>query len=365
MPTRLRELKIQRVDLVDAGANPKAYVKLTKRRVPAAKMAPTFDEALMARRMWQVENDLYDMQWSLEDTIRGALYDPEPNDKTTAIGAAVDAYAAKVKETVATWMGEAIAKRAVSTPEQLARLQKRAVQLATLITQAGGASMPKPIVKEKPSLDGVPDDVKAYITQLEEAAAAAKAAEKAKSPEPAIPEDLLKGLPEPARKALEESQAQAKAAGEKIAGLEKREAERAEADALAKCVSRAAVLKRLPIKADDLGGWLRALEKANPKYAEDLMVRLKAADEALALASVLTDAIGRDGGQGTGEETAEAELLRKAHELVSKSADGKLTLGDAIKKISKTEPALYARYQTEKRGRSLRVGSAQGSGSQD
>lgn len=160
---RLRRLRLDEVSLVDQGANPGAHVALIKRKEQSgmkltpteaqrlAKAAMTFAEALaeeMARRVRQEMADaVFGKIWTLERTLRSIIDDPDIDDITVAIQAALDDFVAAAKEELPdTDPADAVEKS----------LQK------TLHPEGRGPSIPG-----DPTMD--PEEIKALQDQLAEA----------------------------------------------------------------------------------------------------------------------------------------------------------------------------------------------------
>jgi hypothetical protein len=361
--TRVTNLRVDRIDFVDAGASldkatgQGAHVLLYKRAgvPPAAKKAPTFDEILLGRQAWEMNDAFYELTCTLSDTISSIIWDPETADKAGAIRAALGSFEAALEGEIADWLAAPASLTKAAAPAQRDRVRdttrlavQKAVARALLARkkETDMATKPAPVAKEKPSMDGVPDAVKAYIDELE-----AKIAEMGKGAgkEPPKPEDVLKGLTPEARALVEKAAADAEAARKESAELQKRLDAEGAARERERWIGKVGKLSALPVKADDLGPALAKLHGLDAEATGLVEKALEAAQGALAANNALLKELGHaDAAAGAGE-TAEGQIAKKAEALVAKG-EAK-TLPAAIALVAQREPALYAQHVAEQRGK--------------
>jgi hypothetical protein len=203
----------------------------------------------------------------------------------------------------------------------------------------------------KADLEKSTTDQAAQKTELEKAQADRDAL-KAKVDKTEEPEEVIKkdDLPEPVRKALEKSEAEATANRERA---EKAEKAATEASDLAKSerderlnkefIAKAEAFKALPVKKDEFGPVLKAAhEKLSKEEFEAIETLLKAADEQIAASDLFKEQGRTHGAADTG---ALAEAKQKAEEL--RKSDSTLTQAQALDKAFKENPELEQRYLAE------------------
>lgn len=130
----LRNLVIDRIDLVDKGANPGAHVVLFKRGV--SKMEPMmFDDAVLGRRMHDLYEELGILHGALYETI-DSIMRSEASDKRALLAAAVKEFTERAQANVPALLEEVVAKIGTRlSADRLARLvqAKAQIQEACLI----------------------------------------------------------------------------------------------------------------------------------------------------------------------------------------------------------------------------------------
>jgi hypothetical protein len=196
-------------------------------------------------------------------------------------------------------------------------------------------------------------EVKAHIEKLEAdlKAATAKQADleksvaelKAAAPKGDPAEEILKGLTPEAKAVVEKAQKDAAAATSRVQKLED-DASRKE------YVAKAATLKKLPAKADELGVALKALAETAPDAYKEIERVLMAANELIEKNDLLMKQLGADGaGDAPTDGSAHVEARAKAQELL-KAGTAK-TIEQGVQMVYKRDPALYARSREESRAK--------------
>jgi hypothetical protein len=344
---RLKNLVIDRVDLVGDPANAGARVVLYKRAVRKDEHpAPTFDEALLGRRMSEIQTVLFDMVGALSDTIFGVLQSDD-DDKVAAIKSAVgrfgDRLGGELEELFASV--EKVGRK-IST-DRLARLRAAMKALAGIITEAEeGSSMDK-TKSARPDVATLDSAARAYIEGLEQQVIDLT---KQATPQGSKPEDLLKGLDPGARAVVEKAQADAKAASEKTAQLEADIAKRDEQASTERWIGKAAGLRHLTVKADDLGPALRKIHDTDAEVGELVFKALVTADAAVSKArEVLTREIGHPGAGDVGADDPMETLNQLARDRVEKSG-GAVKFEQAFAEVKKTPRGreLYDEYKSRR-----------------
>lgn len=122
-------------------------------------------------------------------------------------------------------------------------------------------------------------------------------------------EDVIKELPEDVRKMVEDSVAKAKAAEERIQKLED--------DSLNKeYIEKASVFEALPVNAQDIGPVFKRVAQVSKEDYDKLEALLKAADEQLVQNNILLKEVGA-GGANSVEQPAWEKVEAAAKELVA------------------------------------------------
>jgi gas vesicle protein len=295
MANRLKQLIVDRVDLVDAGANPDADVVLFKREEPTAVEKATFGEIQQTRETEEMIHDLYVMCMDLESAIFSSLY--ASGDRVAEVKTSIQQFG----DAVAGLMDEMVKENPVAK-------HRREDVIAKLKAFAA------PYIKE------------------------VKVEEVQKTDEtPPVVEDVEKSIPEEFRKRLEDAERVAKEATDRIAKAEETAAiEKAKREHV-ELVKRAQdELPNLPGTPDEKADILKLADTSTP-----LMTALKAGNEAMqkAMTEVGTPA-------GAAPVTAAQEIEKRADALIA--ADPKLTRAIAIEKALQADPVLYTKYREER-----------------
>ncbi len=186
MATKLKNLKIKRVALVDEGANPDAVVRFAKSKgeqpeqpveneqgiikralavlakalgIELEKGAHTFAEAETARNYDAVmDKEIYPMHWAMMDSVRSILTDTDIDDtaKESLLKQTLAEYSEAYTRAAPSWAKAELAKESVGKSEdgdEPPILVKVRDHLNELIEKGncGGSSGKKPVKKEEPS----------------------------------------------------------------------------------------------------------------------------------------------------------------------------------------------------------------------
>lgn len=233
--------------------------------------------------------------------------------------------------------------------------------VTTPITHQEDTSVPQKLTKVDLT-KATPEEAKAYAEALEKSLLDTEAElEKAKKPTPPKPKDpvepdaddaVMKSLPEPIRKRLEEAEAIAKAADARATAAEK-VAEKATTDvAKARQESEFVTIQKMveqdmPKVPGTVAEVAKMLQEAKetltaPSYVV-LEKALKAGSAALAKSEV------EIGSNKPAAGSAIEEINKMADEEVAKGTSK--TRPEAITKVAKAHPDLYKRYKDEKNTR--------------
>ena len=408
MATKLKNLKITKVDFVDEGANPDADIMLFKRKdgaeVPTEDRdrrgvlkqlkelfeatfaavenpegeepvgkggASTFDTELARGKAME---ELWDMHYALADSICSIICDAELDStaKQEAMEQSVEEFTATIKEAIKSWTvgqpsgfvvkmdGEAL------SPVMVEAMKSTRDRLSDIITKSAAAAGEEP---DKTTITEGDKDMKfdkskmtpaekAMLEQLEKnyGIEDEAAGEGTQQPEGGI-EKKLDTTPEttPATQQKAEIPAAAPAAqtddGDIFKNLDP--AVKAKIEAVEKFKQDAEdrelheIAKGYAIigkKDEDLFPVLKSLKATSQSAYESMISALDSAKAAVEQSGVFSE-IGKSGNGTTAQGGAVKEVETKAAELM-KSKSG-LTMAQAIDAVLMGDPELAKRYETE------------------
>lgn len=297
MPSKLEDLRVAEVSVVPRGANKQKFLMVKEDHgmdpalVEALKKAG-FDVTLPTDRMQAVEKILKDA--SADEKNKNALMS-----------------AFKILQ----------ACKGALPPDMMQKL-----------AAAAGYGYPEPSAKDKappPEVDPTEpdeDDQQGYPMPAKKADGSW---------------DFSK-IPEAARPMLEQLWKDRDSAEQRIAKAEADLAKERDVRLTKEFVEKAAVLKHLGIKSDDLGVVLKEISERAPIAFSKLEPMLKTLDEKIAQSGFLKEIGTSSSGAGDSwtriEKAAEAEMAK----------DAKLTKASAIDMVCRKHPEMYHQYKKEK-----------------
>jgi hypothetical protein len=332
VPTRLKKLRINRIDLVDRGAAPDARIALYKRQEPLEKndeydhgdYTPQTVEAILAQR--DAKEAWWELTGALEMSVRSIMECADPSEAADLLTQTVNEFSTRARKLLP---GMAVSKawrEAVDEVEKAGRVI--AGQRLTRIKDA--ISVLQQIVREaEPAEKGESDMAEADVAKRAEQA---EARIKELEAQIAKADDVTKRL-EAAEQRAQDAEAVAKRNQER---LEERE-----------YIEKAQQYTALPVKAEEDWRVLKAIDAMEPSVRDRALELLAAAEGQLALAGALTKVGGSGERRGGGSALADAMLLAKG--LVQKGEHTSET--DAMQQVWREHPGLYERYRKEATGR--------------
>jgi hypothetical protein len=156
MPKKLSQLIVDRVDLVDRGANPDAHVVLFKRDVKKTE----FTDLLNLKEFQDVVFEIMDMCMTLEDAIYSSLY--AEGDRAAEIKTSIAQFAEQVSAALDSWMnGSAVEQRDAATVLQKIKARMRHMVEEGLVAEDKVEKQETPPVPkpDPPTPDPVPETV--------------------------------------------------------------------------------------------------------------------------------------------------------------------------------------------------------------
>lgn len=330
MATRLKKLRINRIDVVDKSANQHAHIALYKRHEPVTKedlegyehdYTPRTVRQILTERTAQEE--WLELMHALECSVREIVGSAPPPDVPGLLTQTVNEFSTAAKDLIPrVSMAKALAG-AVEDLEKAGRVI--AGQRLTRIKDAIAAL--QQIVREAEPGEKEPDMADSDV---------AKRAEEAEARVKALEAQLAKA--DDVAKRLDEAERRAQAAEDVAKRSEERLQER-------EYIEKALHYTALPIKAEEDWKVLKAIDAMEPSVRDRTLELLAAAEGQLALAGALTP-VGK-GGERRGGGTAMEQLTTLAEGLVSKG----LARDEAMRQVARDNPALYDRYRKEASGR--------------
>lgn len=401
--SKLKDLKVTKVDFVDAGANPDAHVALYKSKgeadnepdsnlkkffaaiakklgMPRSAVdeaveeiakggdAATFAETMRSRRLRRIFDEMWDVCFALECSLRSILEDDEAEDKGDLMRKSISEFTVAVTACVTSWEAGEVANIAKTTkaptPDQVSVAKQAKSRLDALIAKVEPPTdddeeeedgdeedLPKEPkakkVKEEPGASGHkkgahPDmkidkskltheevqqleaiEKKAGISEETPPAATPAPVDKAVAPAPKDePEDIYKTL-HPAVKA--ELQRLTKIADD----AEERE--------LADVAKKYEVIGK---KAEDLVPVLKSLKAAGKEHYDQMIAVLDAGVEAIEKSGIFNE-IGKRGGSTAAN--AWTSIEKRADEIMKASPN--MTRAQAIDKACEQNPDLVREYE--------------------
>jgi len=179
MPKKLSQLIVDRVDLVDRGANPDAHVVLFKRDVKKTE----FTDLLNLKEFQEVVFEIMDMCMTLEDAIYSSLY--AEGDRAAEIRTSIAQFAEQVSAALDTWMsGSAVEQRDAAAVLQKIKARMRHMVEEGLVAEDKVEKQDTPPTPDPPTPDPVPetvlkadfDTIQKQLTDAREAVTKAEAA---------------------------------------------------------------------------------------------------------------------------------------------------------------------------------------------
>jgi hypothetical protein len=328
MATKLRKLRINRVDVCDRGANQHAHILLYKRQEPVTKDDDGYDhgddtpqtvEQILSQR--DAKEAWWELTGALEMSVRSIMACAEPDEAADMLTRTVNEFSTRARALLPQMAVSKAWLEAVDEVEKAGRVI--AGQRLTRIKDA--IAVLQQIVRE------------AEPGEKEEKMADADVAKRAADAEAKVAElEAQIAKAQDVTKRLEAAEARAQLAEE----VAKRNQDRLEER---EYIEKAQQYSALPIKAEEDWKVLKAIDAMEPSVRDRALELLAAAEGQLALAGALTT-VGKGGERrGGGSALADAQLL--AQGLVQKGLHTSET--EAMQQVWREHPALYDRYRKE------------------
>lgn len=176
--TKLTQLEVEEVSLVDAGANQHAHVMLFKNKAGKPGQAPqgqqekpetgirklfsaigkalnipaedvnsaiediekadTFSEKMAQRKLSRIVDEIWDVCYALENSLCSIIRDEEVTDKTGMMNQSIDEFTETIKGLTASWGSGKTAQIAKADAIPVEHMQESCTRLEEMIAKAGG-----------------------------------------------------------------------------------------------------------------------------------------------------------------------------------------------------------------------------------
>ena len=312
MPKRLKNLILNRVDLVDKGDNPEAHIQLFKRKEEKDEEdisgMQLFADAAGVEKLFTLFKNLFQKE--------GVKENMPFNIKKFLDGLDKD-----VKTPLEERLSKLSTERVETIEKNMAELEEE-LHSALILTY---------------ELDKQEREVEIETLKAEEEEEEENDTDKEEDEDEDEDMDkVLKGLPKSVRKLVEASMKDAEAATKLVKKME-------EETLIQKYITKATQYPTVVTSPDKLGPVLKKVADISKEDCAYIEAILKTAEEMIVRNNTILKQIGSDGDQGVG--TAWGEIEEKAKNMVK--ADPSMTQAQAIKRVMKEEPQLYKRYQQE------------------
>lgn len=344
MQHKLKNLKITKVDFVDAGANQRANIML-KKRAPAegfkeafeyafnkfagvhevSKKAMSFNETMEAVRLRNNGEKICDAMYALRDSIFSIINDEDVTDKAGMLNQTIDSFAEACKEIVGNInsnvskqepQGEPVIQKSISTEEEETEVK---------IDKSKMTPAERAFYEEIEKRYGVADEPAKKEPQVAKSAPAAepKAESKEEPAKPSANDVLKKFAPELASMM------------DKVDEVKKKLEQQENAEIM-EVAKRYELLGKKP---EELAPVLKSVKKASKEAYEQLIGSLDSMLDVVKRSGAFSEV----GANGHGETDAMAVINKRASEL--QAANPKLSIYEARDRAFQEHPELIKDFE--------------------
>jgi hypothetical protein len=342
MPKKLRKLKIDRVDMVNRGANPEAHILLFKRDDESDedidKAGMTLQEILDHDEAMQ---EACEDKWKILEAFQRSLQsisETEDEAERLRLTETSAAQFVRLMGPVMDTLNELEEEVHMADKTQAkAQVDKSAEETEEVM--AVSHTQLQDLVNLHVEVKDLKQQLESTTALLE---AMTKRAEKAETDlakrDESTEDDIWKTATTAQRKAMEAERLEKVELLKKVAEGERYIRQR-------ECIAKVNEFEYLPLKADDDWEVFYEIDKLDEKFANRIYQLFKAGD-----INLRKSGLGKERGfNGTGDgmgDTALDQIEWLANDEMAKS-NGQLSYADAIGKVAKAHPALYRRYTEE------------------
>lgn len=383
--TKLKDLTVKKVDVVDVGADQQADILITKRdgtgdepfykrffrkfcsamnldteKVRKAVEAEDFGEKMAHRNMDKVRDEIWNTCFALQESLASILMDDEVEDKAGRMEDSVEQFAVFVKDTVARWSAgktsDAVKDPEVADDYVVAKMQEMIEKSCS-----SGSKKQKPVIKEKP--DNIPEKKEDdEVLNVEKMTSVEKTiyedlkkryGESSDTSGGAFNEDLpgseTYDVKDEVAKAVNAAMAEIqKSLSAQVSGILEPMRKRAEEMQEAELMEVAKKYEVTGIMPDKLVPILKSMKQASPEAYDNFIATMDANVDAIEKSGLFSE-IGKSG-HDSGEtsmssDQAWATIEKKASDLMAKEPD--LTQAQAIDRVCQANPTLVHAYENQ------------------
>ena len=383
--TKLKDLTVKKVDVVDVGADQQADILITKRDdageepfykrffrkfcsamnldtedVRKAVEAEGFGEKMAQRQMDKVRDEIWNVCFALQDSLISILMDGDVEDKAGRMEDSVEQFTVFVKDAVARWSAgktsDAVKDPEVADDYAVAKMQEM------IKKSCGSGGKKKPVMKEDPeNAPGEKEDEEVKFNTENMTPAEKMAFEDLKS-RYGVEEDqqgLAGGKTEKAddkgnvkdevAKAVDAAMAEIqKSLSAQVSDILEPMRKRAEQMQEAELLEVAKKYEITGITPDKLVPILKSMKQASPEAYADFIATMDTNVEAIEKSGLFSE-IGKSGHDGGGasmtSDQAWATIEKKASDLMVKEPS--LTQAQAIDRVCQANPTLVHAYENK------------------
>ena len=383
--TKLKDLTVKKVDVVDVGADQHADILITKRDgtgdepfykrffrkfcsamnldtedVRKAVEAEGFGEKMVQRQMDKVRDEIWNACFALQDSLVSILLDSEVEDKADRMEDSVEQFTEFVKDAVAKWSAgntsNAVREQEPADDYAVAKMQEM------IEKSCGSGGKKKPVMKEdQENAPGEKEDEEVKFNTENMTPAEKMAIEDLKS-RYGVEEDqqgLAGGKTEKAddkgnvkdevAKAVDAAMAEIqKSLSAQVSDILEPMRKRAEQMQEAELLEVAKKYEVTGITPDKLVPILKSMKQASPEAYADFIATMDTNVEAIEKSGLFSE-IGKSGHDGGGasmtSDQAWATIEKKASDLMVKEPS--LTQAQAIDRVCQANPTLVHAYENK------------------
>lgn len=383
--TKLEDLTVEKVDVVDVGADQQANILITKRDntgeepfykrffrkfcsamnldtedVRKAVEAEGFGEKMAQRQMDKVRDEIWNVCFALQDSLISILLDSDVEDKTGRMEDSLEQFAEFAKNAVAQWSAgntsNVVKEPAPADSYAVAKMQEMIEKSC-----GSGSKKQKPVIKEKP--DNIPEKKEDdEVLNVEKMTPVEKTiyedlkkryGESSDTSGGAFNEDLpgseTYDVKDEVSKAVNAAMAEIqKSLSAQVSGILEPMRKRAEEMQEAELMEVAKKYEVTGIMPDKLVPILKSMKQASPEAYDNFIATMDANVEAIEKSGLFSEIgkSGHDSGEASmSSDQAWATIEKKASDLMVKEPD--LTQAQAIDRVCQANPTLVHAYENQ------------------
>ena len=383
--TKLEDLTVEKVDVVDVGADQQANILITKRDntgeepfykrffrkfcsamnldtedVRKAVEAEGFGEKMAQRQMDKVRDEIWNVCFALQDSLISILLDSDVEDKTGRMEDSLEQFAEFTKNAVAQWSAgntsNVVKEPAPADSYAVAKMQEMIEKSC-----GSGSKKQKPVIKEKP--DNIPEKKEDdEVLNVEKMTPVEKTiyedlkkryGESSDTSGGAFNEDLpgseTYDVKDEVSKAVNAAMAEIqKSLSAQVSGILEPMRKRAEEMQEAELMEVAKKYEVTGIMPDKLVPILKSMKQASPEAYDNFIATMDANVEAIEKSGLFSEIgkSGHDSGEASmSSDQAWATIEKKASDLMVKEPD--LTQAQAIDRVCQANPTLVHAYENQ------------------